>query len=124
MEGPGTPWALYFFLRHMSAETFYEEPQLLDTLVSFHEDRTTNALTIGYEQEIPDDWLAEMARMKVDSLNTPCGDFYHVASVPVAVVDDLRIRYGFDVMTADHRETLKMLNRYALDHFILTNKRI
>jgi hypothetical protein len=108
----------------MSAETFYEEPRVLDTLVSFHEDRTDNSLTIGYEQEIPDDWLAEMARMKVDSVNTPAGDFYQVAAIPVAVVDDLLINYGFDVMNAPVRETLAMLNRYALDKFILTNKRI
>lgn len=108
----------------MSAETFFEEPKLLDTLVSFHEDRVTNDLTIGYEQEIPDDWLAEMALMKVDSVNQTAGELYHVASIPVAVVDDLRIRYGFDVMTAPVRETLRMLNRYALDSFILTNKRI
>lgn len=108
----------------MSAETFYQEPQVLDSLVSFHEDRVTNALTVGYEQEIPDDWLAEMARMKVDSVNQTAGELYHVASIPVVVVDDLRIRYGFDVMTAPVRETLRMLNRYALDHFVLTNKRI
>jgi hypothetical protein len=47
-----------------------------------------------------------------------------VASIPVSVVDELYQKYGFDVMTAPVRETLKMLQRYALDDFILTNKRI
>jgi hypothetical protein len=108
----------------MSAETFYDEPRLIDTLISFDEDRSTNELQIKREQHIPTDWLHEMAKMKVDSLNHRSGNFLHVASIPTVVVDDLLVRYGFDVMNADIRETLKMLNRYALDHFILTNKRI
>jgi hypothetical protein len=108
----------------MSQETFHEEPKLLDTLVSFDEDRSTNELIIKREQHIPDDWLSEVAKQKVDSANQRTGDFYHVASIPVEVVDDLLRTYGFDVMNAPVRETLKMLNRYALDKFILTNKRI
>jgi hypothetical protein len=108
----------------MSAETFREEPKVIDTLVSFDNDASTGDLIIKREQHIDEDWLAEIAKLKVDSANQRAGDFYHVASIPVAVVDDLMVRYGFDVMTAPVRETLKMLNRYALDHFILTNKRI
>lgn len=108
----------------MSAETFHEEPQVLDTLVSFDEDRTTNELIIKREQHIPDDWLSEVRKQKVDSANRASGDFHHVASIPVEVVDEMMRRYGFDVMTAPVRETLKMLQRYALDDFILTTKRI
>lgn len=108
----------------MSAETFHEEPQVLDTLVSFDEDRTSGDLIIKREQDIDDDWLSEVRKQKVDSKNQKAGDFYHVASIPVEVVDELMRRYGFDVMTAPVRETLKMLERYALDDFILTNKRI
>jgi ABC-type microcin C transport system permease subunit YejB len=108
----------------MSAETFHEEPQVLDTLVSFDEDRTTGDLIVKREQEIDDDWLSEIRKQKVDSVNQKAGDFYHVASIPVEVVDELMRLYGFDVMTAPVRETLKMLQRYALDDFILTNKRI
>jgi ABC-type microcin C transport system permease subunit YejB len=108
----------------MSAETFNEEPQVLDTLVSFDEDRTTGELIIKREQEIDADWLSEIRKQKVDSVNQKAGEMYHVASIPVEVVDELMRRYGFDVMTAPVRETLKMLQRYALDDFILTNKRI
>lgn len=108
----------------MSAETFYQEPQVLDTLISFDEDRVTNELIIKREQHIPDDWLSEVAKQKVDSKNQVAGDFYQVASIPVAVVDDLLRLYGFDVMTAPARETLKMLDRYSFDKFITTNKRI
>jgi ABC-type microcin C transport system permease subunit YejB len=108
----------------MSAETFHEEPRVLDTLVSFDEDRATGELIIKREQEIDDAWLSEVRKQKIDSANQKAGDFYHVASIPVEVVDELYRLYGFDVMTAPVRETLKMLQRYALDDFILTNKKI
>jgi hypothetical protein len=108
----------------MSAETFHEEPRVLDTLVSFDEDRSTGELVIKREQEIDDDWLSEIRKQKVDSVNQKAGEFMHVASIPVEVCDELYRRYGFDVMTAPVRETLKMLQRYALDDFILTNKKI
>jgi hypothetical protein len=108
----------------MSAETFREEPKLLDTLVSFDEDRTTNELIIKREQHIDDDWLSDIRKQKVDSANRKSGEMLHVASIPVEVCDELYRRYGFDVMTAPVRETLQMLQRYALDDFILTNKRI
>jgi len=103
---------------------FYDEPKVLDSLVSFDQDRTTNDLIIKRTQEIPDDFLADLRREKVDSKNKPAGDFYRVASIPVEVVDELLRLYNFDVMTAPARETLKMLDRYALDVFITTTKRI
>lgn len=108
----------------MSAETFFEEPQLINPLVSFDEDRTTNELIIKQSQDIPTEFLSDNRKQRIESTNAPAGDFHHVASIPVAVVDDLMLRYGFDVMNAPVRETLKMLQRYALDDFITTNKRI
>jgi hypothetical protein len=108
----------------MSAETFREEPVLLDSLVQFDEDRTTGNLIIKREQHLPDEWLSDLRSMKVDSVNQRSGDLLHVAAIPVEVVDDLMRLYGFDVMNAPVAETLKMLNRYALDIFIVTNKRI
>ena len=114
----------YFLLRQMSAETFYEEPKLLDTLVSFDEDRSTGELIIHRTQELPDDWLSDVAKQKVDSASHKMGDFYPVASIPVEVCDELLRRYGFDVMNEPVRATLKMLDRMAFDDFILTTKRI
>lgn len=108
----------------MSAENFYEEPVLLDSLVTFDEDASTGDLIIQREQHLPDEWLSDLRNMKVDSVNQRSGDFLHVASIPVEVVDELKAVYGFDVMTADVRETIKMLNRYALDVFVVTNKSI
>ncbi|MBW7970957.1 hypothetical protein [Bradyrhizobium sp. BR 10289] len=92
--------------------------------MSFDEDRSTNELIIKKEQHIDDAWLSEVSKQKIDSANHKMGDFYHVASIPVSVVDDLWDRYGFDVMNAPARETLAMLKRYDLDNFVLTNKSI
>jgi hypothetical protein len=107
----------------MSAETFYEEPNVIDTLISFDEDMSSGNLIIKREQEIPDWWLAEMAQLETSKLD-PCGNFLLAASVPVVVVDDLLFNYGFDVMNAPITETMAMLRRYALDRFIMTSKRI
>jgi hypothetical protein len=108
----------------MSQETFYEEPVVLDTLVAFDEDRSTNELIVKRTQEIPAEFLTSLQHERIDSISTPAGEMHRVASIPVEVVDDLLRTYGFDVMNAPIRETLKMLNRYALDKFITTNKRI
>lgn len=108
----------------MSAETFYEEPRLLDELISFDEDAASGDLIIQREQAIPTSWMSDLVKEKLDSVSTPCGDMYRVASIPVAVVDELQRRYGFDVMNAPVRETLGMLRRLHLDNFITTNKRI
>jgi hypothetical protein len=107
----------------MSAESFYEEPTVLDVLIAFDEDMSTGDLIIKREQEIPDWWLQEMANLHTGKLDAT-GDFLHVASVPCVVVDDLRVNYGFDVMTAPITETVAMLRKYALEKFILTNKTI
>lgn len=98
--------------------------KLLDTIVSFDNDASTDDLIIRRSQEIPDDWLSEIAKQKIDSKNAPTGDFYQVASVPVEVVDELMRRYGFDFMNAPARECLKMLSRYEFDKFITTTKSI
>lgn len=108
----------------MSEETFREEPVLLDTLVSFDNDASTDDLIIKREQHLPDEWLSDLRKMKVDSVNQRSGEMLHVCSIPVEVCDELLRKYGFDVMSAPVAETLKMLKRHHLDVFILTNKSI
>ena len=108
----------------MSNETFFEEPKLLDSLVAFEQDRASDDLIIKREQHLPDEWLSDLRKQKVDSVNQRSGDMLHVAAIPVEVVDDVYRMYGFDIMTAPVPETVKMLKRYALDIFILTNKRV
>lgn len=108
----------------MSADTFYEEPKLLDSLVTFDNDNVTGNLIIKHEQHLPDEWLSDLRKQKVDSVNQRSGEMLHVAAIPTSVCDDLMRMYGFDVMNAPVAETLKMLQRYELDIFILTNKRV
>jgi hypothetical protein len=105
----------------MSAETFYEEPQLLDTLVSFDEDMSTGELIIKREQEIPDWWLTWPSSKQASSNKT--GDFLtspqcRWRSSMTSV--QLRLR-RHDRTRALRRST--MLRKYALEKFILTNKR-
>lgn len=104
--------------------TFYEEPAVLDSLVSFDQNDADEKLIIKRTQEIDDNFLQGLAEKRLASTNQRANDFYHVASVPVEVVDELKRRYNFDVMTAPVRETLAMLKRLDMDHFIATQKRI
>jgi hypothetical protein len=108
----------------MSQETFYEEPQLINALVSFEQDADGKTLYVNKTQEIPDDFLRAQADKRLASTNERATDFYEVASIPIAVVDHLLTHYGFDVMTAPVRETLRMLKQLELDQFLSTQKRI
>jgi hypothetical protein len=91
---------------------------------AWHEDRSDNSLTLSQEQFIPGWFLDQLADLRQASTNTRAGNFHLMASIPEVVVQDLRQRYGFDVLTEPVTETMKILHRYALDHFIASNKRI
>ena len=106
----------------MSEETFYEEPKLLNPLVSFEQD--SDSLQIIKHQEIPDSFLQDLADKRLASTNERANDFYHVASIPIGVVDHLLEHYNFDVMNAPVRETLAMLKRLDMDQFLATQKHI
>jgi hypothetical protein len=108
----------------MSAETFFEEPQLINSLISFDQDADGHNLYINNTQEIPDEFLRAQADKRLASTNERASDFYEVAQIPIAVVDHLLAHYGFDVMKAPIRETLAMLKRYELDVFLSTLKTI
>lgn len=108
----------------MSEETYYPEPGLINPLVSFDQDADGKNLGITTTQEIPDSFLQDLADKRLASTNERANDFYHVASVPIAVVDHLLEHYNFDVMTAPVRETVAMLKRLELHQFIATQKRI
>jgi hypothetical protein len=109
------------------------EPQVLDSLTSFDEDHSDSAagpkLVIKREQDIPDDHISELKRDKIDTLHRPTGDFYRVASIPVAIVEKWA-REGFHLEselssgTAGLSRVLNRLRSESLDAFITTNKRI
>lgn len=98
-------------------------PTVLDKLVSFDEDHANQSLVVKHEQEIPDDHIAALKRDKIDTLHTPTGDFYRVASIPVSIVEQW-LREGFDIHQESIQATLARLRKHDLDAFIVTNKRI
>lgn len=95
-----------------------------DVNVDFDEDRSTDGLIIKSHQHIPDSFMSDLRNQRDGNAGVREGEFMHVASVPVAVVEELRAKYNFDVLTAPVRETLKMLRQLHLDNFIATNKRV
>jgi hypothetical protein len=98
-------------------------------MVSFDEDHSDSAegvkLVIKREQDIPDDYISDLKRDKIDTLHTPTGDFFRVASIPVEVIQKWA-REGF--IFEEHLHNLPaIMNRLraeSLDAFITTNKRI
>jgi hypothetical protein len=95
---------------------------LIDSEVSFDQDRTTNDLIIKHSQYIPDSFISDLKSEKMDSLHKRSGDFMLALSVPVEAIQDMKLRYGFDAMEAPIAEVRKMLQRLHLDAFIATNK--
>lgn len=100
------------------------QPYVHDQLIAFDVDPHRGDLIIKRTQELPDDYLDSLRANKIDADHRPMGDFHLVASVPVAIVEELMRRYNFDVMNEPVRETMKMLNKLHMDLFIQTTKRI
>jgi hypothetical protein len=92
-----------------------------DSRVSFgdHED----GLLVKRAQEIPEEFLDDLKDRRFASQGRPEGDFMHVASIPVVVVEKW-LREGFDVFKEPYREILKRLHNEHLDAFIATDKRV
>lgn len=98
-------------------------PYIYDANVAFDEDTSDNGLIIRNQQHIPDEHIAQLKRDKIDTMHTPTGDFYRVASIPVSVHEQW-LREGYDCTREPIRSTLKRLRAQHLDAFITTNKRI
>lgn len=97
-------------------------PTIIDKLVGFKS--IPSGLGITHTQYLPESFVSDLKRDKMDSLNTPTGDFYRVASIPVSVVEDLLKNHNFDVMREPAAATIKMLKKLHLDAFVTTNKRV
>ena len=74
-----------------------------------------------HHQHIPDEFLSELRKERMDSLHTPAGDFHKVASIPAALVDQWAAE-GFDVFRAPLKDILKRLRQEQLDAFVTSNK--
>lgn len=103
------------------------QPKVIDTLVSFDEDHSNSAdgpkLIIKHEQNIPDEFVSQLKRDKIDTLHTKMGDFYRVATIPLAIVEKWD-RAGFHIEEHSAHEIMAQLRKEDLDAFITTNKRI
>lgn len=84
---------------------------------------TAGQSAVHYTQEIPQDFLDDLADNRTASSNSRAGEEILVASVPMAVVE-LWLRQGFDVFREPHKAILKRLREQNLDAFIATNKAI
>lgn len=98
------------------------EPFIYDKTVNFIED--TAGLVIQHSQEIPDDFISDLKRNKIDTMHTPAGDLYRVASVPVNLAEEWKRDEGFDVWKEPARAIIARLKKHDMDAFITTNKRI
>jgi hypothetical protein len=97
------------------------EPKLLDSFTVF--DDNSEGLLINRKQEIPDDFVSDLKKQKIDSDHNRTGEFMHVASIPV-IIHEKWLREGYDCTRAPYRDTIKRLHAEGLDAFVVTNKRI
>lgn len=100
-----------------------QEPKVIDKLVSFDEDASTGDLLIKHEQYIPEDFISQLKRDKIDADHRPSADFERVASLPVILVEEWK-RVGYDVFQEPVRKTIARLKAEGLDAFITTNKQV
>lgn len=98
-------------------------PHVLDTALTFHDDPSDDKLGFLTQQHIPADFVAKLKADKMDSARRPTGEFLHMCSIPVSVVEDLMAQ-GYDVYREPIRETIKMLRAVGLDAFITSDKQI
>jgi hypothetical protein len=96
-------------------------PQVIDKLVGFEDN--ADGLLVTHSQFIPDDFISQLKRDKIDADHRPSNEMERVASIPVVVVEEL-MRQGYDVFKEPVRETIKKLRAMGLDAFITTSKRI
>ena len=82
-------------------------------------------LAAKFEQEIPQDYLDDLKQRRSDSDAAPIGNMLHVATVPVAKVEEWR-RAGFDIYDPNVKasEIVARLQREAADYFVLTGRRV
>lgn len=99
---------------------------LIDPVITFDEDHhhgKQDTLIIKSEQFIPDEFVQANLRDKIDTLHTPMGDFYRVASIPTGTVDKWA-KEGFHLHEASAHDIVERLRKEQLDAFITTRKRI
>jgi hypothetical protein len=95
---------------------------LIDKTETFIED-PSEGLIVKHSQYMPDDFISDLKRDKIDTLHTPAGDFHKVATIPVWLVEQWK-REGFDIMRESARDTIARLKKHDMDALVTTSKRI
>lgn len=94
-------------------------PTIIDASADIGEN--ADGLFIKRHQFIPNAFLNDIREERENSIQTPAGDLYRVARIPVAVIDKWE-REGFDYNRAPVEEILRKLQLDQLDAFIATKK--
>jgi hypothetical protein len=100
--------------------------ELNEQLIRFEEDYSDpegTRLVIAHEQDIPDDWVSDLKRQKIDPNHSREGEFMHFATIPVVFWEQM-IKEGVDVNRASAKDIVGWLRKKQLDAFITTNKRV
>lgn len=95
---------------------FYEKLVDFDTAVG-------GDLLIKHTQEIPEDYISQLKRDKINADHNRAGEFERVASIPVVIVEKW-LREGFDIDKESIGAIVKRLRDEHLDAFITTNRQV
>ena len=104
--------------------TYDTKTKMWDAEVDFAQNDGLGTLTIKRYQHIPDSFVADLKAGKMDSLNKKSGDMQLMMSVPVSVIEDIKLNLGYDMMEEPMRRSIQLLKALHLDAFITSDKRI
>lgn len=94
--------------------------------VSWQIGKDVDGLHIRKDQEITDEFLTDLKDRRFDSVGTREGEYMHVASIPVAVIEKW-MREGFNILNdrnITYKQIVARLKAEGLDAFLATNKRV
>lgn len=84
-------------------------------------DADADNLLVRKEQEITDEFLANLRDQRLESANARMGENVRIATIPVIVIEKW-LREGFDVNKASAREVIRKLKADGLEGFLATTK--
>lgn len=97
---------------------------LIDTRTSFHDAlHDTDQLLIKRVQEIPQDWLDQLAESRKASTQGKMGNFHRFASIPVGIYEKW-LNEGFDARKEKPAAIIAKMKREGLDYFLTTDRRL
>ena len=99
--------------------------ELTDKFVTFDEDYSEGKprLVIGHSMDIPDDWVSDLKRDKIDANHEPIGNWLHFASIPTIFVEQMMAE-GINFNRATAKEITRWLNQKGPRCLVTTTKRV